>query len=58
MDWLREEITQLELASSIPLLTALLLGLLGALSPCQLTTNATQSKSCARQPRNSIYLAY
>ena len=41
MDELREQIAQLQWATHIPLLSALLLGVLGALSPCQLTTNAT-----------------
>src|SRR3990172_11967203 len=41
MDELREQIAQLQWATHIPLLSALLLGMLGALSPCQLTTNAT-----------------
>src|SRR3990172_11910861 len=40
MDELREQIAQLQWATHIPLLSALLLGMLGALSPCQLTTNA------------------
>lgn len=40
MDGLREQLAELWFATDIPLLSALLLGLLGALSPCQLTTNA------------------
>ena len=38
--WLAEPINQLRLGLSIPLLGAFLLGVLGSLAPCQLSTNA------------------
>lgn len=38
--WLAEPINTLRLGLGIPLLSAFLLGLLGALAPCQLSTNA------------------
>ncbi len=40
MDALREQLAQLLYGTELPLVSALLLGMLGALSPCQLTTNA------------------
>lgn len=38
--WLSEPVTRLAGAANLPLLTALMLGLLGSTAPCQLSTNA------------------
>ncbi|WP_027888005.1 sulfite exporter TauE/SafE family protein [Meiothermus taiwanensis] len=46
--WLAEPINTLRLGLGIPLLSAFLLGLLGALAPCQLSTNAAALSWLAR----------
>ncbi len=52
---LREPLTQLSYDTSVPFLTVFVLGLLGALSPCQLSTNlaafAFISRDAAQTPR-------
>ncbi len=54
MDWLREEITELQLASNIPLLSALLLGLLGALSPLPVIIFAVVASLAAIKVSDSL----
>jgi len=55
MDQMREQLAQLLYATDFPPLSALLLGILGALSPCQLTTNATPDRTAqATRPRPSL----
>lgn len=54
--WLAEPINTLRLGLGIPLLGAFLLGLLGALAPCQLSTNAAALSWFAQDTsQNSIW---
>lgn len=53
--WLAEPLNTARLGLGIPLLGALLLGLLGALAPCQLSTNAAALSWFAQDAQGSVW---
>lgn len=53
--WLAEPLNNLRLGLGIPLLGAFLLGLLGALAPCQLSTNAAALSWFAQDAAGSVW---